>query len=256
MVVSTVDKALRIVLLLENRDQMGITAMAKSLRIAPSTVHRLVASLAAHDFIAQDPESRKYRLGMAVFRIGSSVAARFGVRSAALRTMEVLAEESAETVNLGVLVRRQLYYVEKIQTNDPIRVDLQVGHAVPAHCTAMGKVILAYLPTHTREALFRTAALERRTPRSIGDRATLNRELEKIRQRGYARDDSELIEGISCIAAPILSAAGIAIAAISVAGPSSRMSSSRVKRLIPLVMKAARTTSTEIRGLGMTSFRP
>jgi len=254
--VSTVDKALRIVELLENTGEMGITAIGKSLHLAPSTAHRLVASLANHDFIAQDPASRKYRLGMGVFRIGSSVAARFGVRSAALRNMEILAERSRETVNLGVLVRNDLFYVEKIQNNDPIRVDLQVGHAVPPHCTAMGKAILAWLPADALDMLFRTASLEKRTPRSIGNRAALKKELAVIRRRGYSLDDSELVEGISCIAAPILSSTGVALAAISVAGPSNRMTAARIRKLIPLVTTAAANTSSEIKDLGMASFRP
>ncbi len=253
---STVDKALRIVELLEKKGEMGITAIGKNLRLAPSTAHRLAASLAGHDFIAKDPATRRYRLGMGIFRIGSSVAARFGVRSAALPNMEILAERSGETVNLGVLVRDQLFYVEKIQNNDPIRVDLQVGHAVPAHCTALGKAILAWLPADAFDSLFSKSALERKTRRSIGDLAKLKKELAAIRQRGYSLDDSELVEGISCIAAPIRSSAGPAVAAISVAGPSIRMSAAKIRKLIPLVIRAAEKTSSEIRDQGLGPLRP
>jgi DNA-binding IclR family transcriptional regulator len=252
---STVDKALKIVELLENREDMGITAISRSLRLAPSTAHRLVASLAAHDFVVQDPETKRYRLGMRVFQLGSNVAARFGVRSAALRNMEVLVEETQETVNLGVLVRHELFYLEKIMHNDPIRVELQIGHAVPAHCTGLGKAILAYLPDNRLDALLPRLSLERRTSRSITNLPALRKELARIRRQGYAFDNSELIEGISCVAAPILTAGDIAIAAISVAGPSTRMSPGNIDRIIPLVKKAAEKTSREIQVLGVTTIR-
>jgi DNA-binding IclR family transcriptional regulator len=252
---STVDKALKIVELLEYREEMGITAISKSLQLAPSTAHRLVASLAAHDFIVQDPVTKRYRLGMRVFQLGSNVAARFGVRSAALRNMEILVEETQETVNLGVLVRHELFYLEKITHNDPIRIELQVGHAVPANCTGMGKAILAYLPPDRLDALLPRLSLERRTSRSITDLPTLKKELSVIRQQGYSFDNSELIEGISCVAAPILPSEDIALAAISVAGPSTRMGPAKINRVIPLVKKAAEKTSQEIQKLGMTTIR-
>ena len=234
---------------------MGITAISKSLRLAPSTAHRLVASLAAHDFIVQDSGTKRYRLGMRVFQLGSNVAARFGVRSAALRNMELLAEESEETVNLGVLVKYELFYLEKIQNNDPIRIELQVGHAVPAHCTSMGKAILAYMPPTKLDVLLSKVTLERKTSRSITDMKTLKKELAVIRQRGYAFDNSELIEGVSCVAAPILTSEDVAIAAISVAGPSYRMDPEKISSIIPMVRKAADRTSQEIQKLGMTSIR-
>jgi DNA-binding IclR family transcriptional regulator len=252
---STVDKALKIIELLETTEEMGITAISKSLKLAPSTAHRLVASLSAHDFIEQDPATKKYRLGMRVFQLGSNVVARFGIRSVALRNMEILSEETQETVNLGVLVRRELLYLEKIANRDPIRIELQVGHAVPANCTALGKVIFAYLPVDRQETLLSRASLERRTARSITDLPEFRKELELIRQQGYAYDNSELIEGISCIAAPILTSEDIAIAGISVAGPSSRMGADRVSRLMPLVKKAADATSAEVQRLGMTAAR-
>jgi DNA-binding IclR family transcriptional regulator len=192
---------------------------------------------------------------MRVFQLGSNVAARFGVRSVALRNMEILVEETGETVNLGVLVKHELYYLEKVSNNDPIRIELQVGHAVPANCTGMGKAILAYIPSDRLEVLLSRLTLERRTPRSITDPSILRKELQTIRQQGYSFDNSELIEGISCVASPILTSEDIAIAAISVAGPSTRMTPDKVNRIIPLVRKAAERTSQEVQKLGMTNIR-
>ncbi len=250
---STVDKALRIIEYLSHRDEAGISDISKRLKLAPSTAHRLVTSLAARDFIVQDTATKKYRLGMKIFQLGSNVANRFGVRSTALRTMEVLAEECGETVNLGVLVKGNVYYLEKITNNNPIRVELQVGHAVPAHCTAMGKAILAHLEPEKLDEQLSRMDLTGWTRHSITDIEALRRELALTRERGYAVEHDELIEGISCIAAPVFAAEDQVIAAISIAGTSARMTDDFLLTLVPLVKRAAGNTSREIQKAGLSS---
>jgi DNA-binding IclR family transcriptional regulator len=160
--------------------------------------------------------------------------------------MEKLSADSGETVNLGIINKADIIYLEKILNNDPIRIELQVGHSVPAHCTAMGKAILAFLPPEKLEVIVSTIRFEKRTAATIQDLATLKAELARIREEGYAIDNGELIEGIKCIAAPVSLPGRGAFAAISIAGPSFRLTEERVKKLIPLVMKAAEETSNYI----------
>jgi DNA-binding IclR family transcriptional regulator len=243
---STVDHALSVIEYLADRDEAGISEISRDLGLAPSTTHRLIASLASREYMVQNPKTKRYRLGIKIFQLGSSVSNRFGIRQAALINMEKLAIESGETVNLGILDRTNVIYLEKILNDDPIRIELQVGHAVPAHCTGLGKAILAYLPPDKLQSLLTSIQFEKRTKNTISNGDVLQAELIKIRKRGYALDHGELIEGIHCIAVPVFSQNNSVVAAISIAGPSFRMDSRRVKELVPLIKRAADDTSKYI----------
>ena len=243
---STVLHALQVLEHLAEVSEAGVSDISRSIGLAPSTTHRLLAALTSKEYLIQNPKSKKYQLGIKIFQLGSGIANRFGIRQAALISMEKLSADSGETVNLGIINKADIIYLEKILNNDPIRIELQVGHSVPAHCTAMGKAILAFLPPEKLEVIVSTIRFEKRTAATIQDLATLKTELARIRKEGYAIDNGELIEGIKCIAAPVSLPGRGAFAAISIAGPSFRLTEERVKKLIPLVMKAAEETSNYI----------
>jgi IclR family acetate operon transcriptional repressor len=245
---SSVDRALRIIELLEGKTAMTVAGISANLKMPRSTVHRLLTPLCAHEFIVRDTSRGKYQLGRRAFELGDCVAKRFGIGSFTISRMEVLAEASHETVNFGVLVNDKLFYLENITHDDEaIRVHLQVGSSVPPHCTALGKAILAFMAPEELESTLPILNLERRTPRSITQLADLREELVRIHRRGFAFDNSELCDGISCIAAPILSAEGFAIAAIGVSGPSLRMSPEKASIFIPVLRVAAAKISTAVR---------
>jgi IclR family acetate operon transcriptional repressor len=243
---STVDHALSVIEYLSEREEAGISEISRDIGLAPSTTHRLITSLATREYLVQNPRTRKYHLGIKIFQLGSAVANRFGIRQAALVNMEKLSFESGETVNLGILDKTNVIYLEKILNDDPIRIELQVGRAVPAHCTGLGKVMLAFQPSEKREALLSEISFEKRTKNTITSRDFLRTELERIRKQGYAVDNGELIEGIRCIAVPVFSQNQTVVAAISIAGPTFRLDSKRVKELVHLVKKAADDTSKYI----------
>jgi DNA-binding IclR family transcriptional regulator len=243
---STVLHALQVLEHLAEVSEAGVSEISRAVGLAPSTTHRLLAALASKEFLQQNPKTKKYQLGIKIFQLGSSVANRFGIRQAALVNMEKLAAESGETVNLGILNRAEVIYLEKILNDDPIRIELQVGHSVPAHCTAMGKAILAFQPPEKLEEIISSIKFEKRTNTTIADRESLRLELAAIKSKGYAIDDGELIEGIKCISAPVVLHQKGAVAAISIAGPSFRLTAARVMELVPLVRKAADETSKYI----------
>jgi DNA-binding IclR family transcriptional regulator len=243
---STVLHALQVLEHLAEVSEAGVSEISRAVGLAPSTTHRLLAALASKEFLQQNPKTKKYQLGIKIFQLGSSVANRFGIRQAALVNMEKLAAESGETVNLGILNRAEVIYLEKILNDDPIRIELQVGHSVPAHCTAMGKAILAFQPPEKLEEIISSIKFEKRTSTTIADRESLRLELAAIKSKGYAIDDGELIEGIKCISAPVVLHQKGAVAAISIAGPSFRLTAARVTELVPLVRKAADETSKYI----------
>jgi IclR family KDG regulon transcriptional repressor len=243
---STVLHALDVLEFLAERSESGVSEISKNLGLAPSTTHRLISSLASRGFLVQNPATKKYKLGVKIFQIGSSVVNRFGFRQAALVNMEKLAAESNETVNLGILDNDKVIYIEKILNDDPIRVELQIGHTVPAQCTGMGKAILAFLAPDKLESLLRNIRYEKRTGNSITGEERLRGELVKIREQGYALDDGELIEGIRCVAAPVFNKSGSVVAAVSIAGPSFRLTDNRIRELIPLVKTAADNTTKHL----------
>jgi len=243
---STIDHALTVIEYLAKREEAGISEMSRDLGLAPSTTHRLITSLTQREYLVQNSKTRKYQLGIKIFQLGSSVANRFGIRQAALVNMEKLAIDSGETVNLGILDKTNVIYLEKILNDDPIRIELQVGRAVPAHCTGLGKVMLAFQPTEKLEAILSEITFEKRTKNTIISKDVLRTELERIKKQGYAIDNGELIEGIRCIAVPVFSQNQTVVAAISIAGPNFRLSNKRVKELVHLVKKAADDTSKYI----------
>jgi DNA-binding IclR family transcriptional regulator len=168
------------------------------------------------------------------------------VRHAALVNMERLSVACGETVNLGILEKTSVIYLEKIQNDDPVRIELQVGRAVPAHCTGLGKAILAFQPPDRLEYFLSSICFENRTKNTIMSSEVLRAELQRIREQGYALDRGELIEGINCVAVPVFSHMKNAVAAISIAGPSYRLNDARMEELIPLVKRAAEDTSRYI----------
>lgn len=240
---STVDHALAVIEYLAEREEAGISQISRDIGLAASTTHRLIASLTQREYLVQNPKTKKYQLGLKIFQLGSSVANRFGIRQAAMVNMEKLSLESGETVNLGILDKTNVIYLEKILNDDPIRIELQVGRAVPAHCTGLGKAILAFQSPEKREAILSEISFDKRTKNTITSRDILRTELEKIRKQGYAIDNGELIEGIRCIAVPVFSQNQNVVAAISIAGPTFRLDNKRVKDLVQMVKKAADDTS-------------
>jgi DNA-binding IclR family transcriptional regulator len=243
---STVDHALMVIEYLSEKQEAGVSEISNSIGLAPSTTHRLIASLTSREYLIQNPKTRKYQLGIKIFQLGSTVANRFGIRQAALINMEKLAIESGETVNLGILDKTSVIYLEKILNDDPIRIELQVGRAVPAHCTGLGKAILAFQPQDKLDALLKVIRFHKRTKNTIVERGVLRKELETIRERGFAMDNGELIEGIRCIAVPVFSQNNTVVAAISIAGPTFRLDDKKIDELVPLVRRSAEETSKYI----------
>jgi DNA-binding IclR family transcriptional regulator len=197
-----------------------------------STVHRTVEQLREIGWLER--LAGGYRLGFGLFELGSLVSRRHDLREAALPFMTELYELTHEVVHLGLLECSDVVYLDKISGHRSATVPSRVGGRFPAHCSAIGKAMLAYA-----DAAQVDAALERglapRTPRTIVNPDALRLELERIRTRGVAIDHEEAMAGITCVAAPIRGA-GRAIAAVSVTGPVGRVD---VERLAPIVQAMA-----------------
>ncbi len=225
----TVSRSIDVLRCFENRSELRLTEIASELGLAKSTVFGIVATLENHRFLEQDERTGRYRLGIELFRLGTKV--RSDLLNLAKPHMEKLVAEYRETVHLVVPDQCNILYIHKIESPHSMRICSKVGERQPLYCTAVGKTILAYLSVEEREK--RMAAIDYRklTAHTIVDREVLCQQLAAARQSGVAYDLEELEKGLTCIAAPILDVATSPVAAISVAGPTVRMTPAAMKRI-------------------------
>ncbi len=226
----------------ESEYEMGISALATRLGLAKSTVHRLASTLVEYDILEQNRETGKYRLGLALFELGTLVRRKMDAASESQAQIHALADSSGETVQLAILDHLSVLYIRIRESRQAVRMSSGLGSRAPAHCTSVGKALLAYQPPEIVQQVIDNG-LKRYTVNTITERAALLEELASIRSRGYAIDDEEIEVGLRCIAAPIRDPSGPVVAAISVAAPVQRMSKKNVQTTVPSVVAAAEAIS-------------
>lgn len=225
--------------------ELGVTEIAGRLRLSKSTVHRLLRLLADRGFLAQDPRSRRYRLGLELLWLGSLVRDGIDLRREALPTMQRLQEQTGETVNLNVERDGHRICIEKVESTHPIRDFVEIGRPLPLYAGASGKVLLAHLPPARIDEVLRRADPAGVARRRVSRHALL-RQLEEIRRAGYAATSGERVEGASSVSAPIRDAEGHVVAGLSVSGPTYRFTAERVQRFARLVVQAAEEISRRL----------
>jgi len=254
--IKSIHKALDIleVLALEAKG-LGLTEISKKLNMQLSTAHRILSTLKHRGYIEQSSKKGKYRLGLKTLEIGLAMQAQLQLLERALPHLQNLAEATKETVNLAILDQDcdEVVYIAKIDSPEVLKTDIKVGTKLLAHCTALGKVLLAFLPEDefNRRFSYRNQ-LPTHTPRSLSTVEELKETLAKIRKQNFAIDNEEFKIGVKCVAAPIRDSTGKVIAAVSIAGPSSRLSSERIDEFRKLVVNTANEISVQ---LGFNTFR-
>lgn len=244
--VQVIDRALAILdSLALQKGSASLADLAESLHMHKSTVHRLMMSLERHRIIERDPRTGQYCLGMRLFELGSVAINRLDLRERAHRYMEKIMNHADETVHLCTLDQGEVLYLDKLEPSRSVRMACTIGRRNPAHCTAVGKAMLAWLPESEVEEVVQRHGMRRMTPKTITTLAELKAELARIRGRGYAIDDEEIEEGVRCVAAPVMDHLGLARAAISISAPSFRLPVERIPVLAELVMSATRELSVE-----------
>lgn len=218
-------------------DLMDLTALPKG------TLHRLLATLVEAKYVAVEPRDQTYRLGPRLFELAHRVWDATDLRGAAEPEMERLRTLTGETVRLGILDGDSILYVDQRDVARPLRVDNAVGRRAPLYASSLGKAMFAALAPSARARLLDQITLEPLTPRTITDRAQLERELDLIKGRAYALQVEELHEGISAVAAPVLDHRAQPIGAIGVVGPAFRLGTDRLHALGRDVLEASRRIS-------------
>lgn len=209
------------------RPVLGIADIADELGMSRSTTHRYLVTLVALGFVEQCA-SRKYRLRLRVTDLGMSALTSTALREHARPYLEELCQSSSYTVNIAVLDGAEILYVDRIRSfrrgQNKIDLNLRPGSRLPAYCTSLGKVLLAYLPDDEQRKVIDELRLTRRGPHSMTSKKALRMELEQIREAGLAVNDEELAEGLYSIAAPIRDVCREVVAAINIAAHASMIS--------------------------------
>ncbi|GAB6179825.1 IclR family transcriptional regulator [Desulfotomaculum defluvii] len=232
-IIQSVDRAISILEVLEKSSEpLGVTEISHRLDLHKSTTFGLLSTLERKNLVYQEPESGKYKLGLRLLELGEQVQQRMNLRHQARPFLKKLVEEFKETVHLVVKVENDYVYIDKVDGPQAIRMYSQIGKRALMHCSGVGKAILAFLPTNEQEKIMTGIELESFTPNTISNFDKLSKHLEEIRQKGYSIDDEEIEMGLRCVAAPILNHRGEAIAAISIAGPTTRMTYERIQDLV------------------------
>ncbi len=226
----TIEKASD-VLTLFNRDrpEWGVREVAGTLGLAKSSAHDLLNSLAQIGLLGKTEEGR-YRLGWRLVTLSETLLATTELRREARPILEELAAQYQETLHLAVLDDTSVVYVDKLEGRQAVRVELtSLGTRLYAHCSALGKVLLAHRPEMDVKRIVKVAGLPRFTPNTITDEGELEEALIKIRKQGYAYDLEEILPDLCCVGAPIRNYTGHVIAAISMSMPAYRFQRSQIE---------------------------
>jgi len=244
----TVKKAMDIMDCLgETGVPLSASEISRKLDMSRSTVYRLLTTLATGGYVSHDPTNpEKYRLGFKIPELASSLLGSIQLRQQALPFLQELKDIANETVHLVVMDRGKVTYIDKVECSQAVRMHSAIGRRGFAHCTAVGKAMLAFMSEKEVESIVEEHGLLACTPNTITDKEVLLRELERIQQQGYAVDDIENEEGIRCVGAPIFDHQGRPVAALSVSGPAFRLSMERVKELTGAVTSTAAKISRQL----------
>ena len=217
--------------------ELGITDIARALELSPSTVHRIARALVGGGFLEQNERTNRYQLGRAVLLLGQVAQRSFGF-DRAHPVVERLAEETGESVNLGIRDAVGGIVAVSVASKHHLRFHQPPGTRAPLHASAIGKALLAFGGALDDE-LDALAPLVPLTSATITSLPVLRAELARTRKRGWSFDDEESIGGVRCLGAPILGRDGRARAALALQGPSVRMPPERVEKLRPLLLRAS-----------------
>jgi DNA-binding IclR family transcriptional regulator len=210
---------------------LSVGEIAARSGLPKGTVHRLLSSLAYFDFVRQEPATRRYQLGFKLVELGNCLLNQIDLRDDARPHLITLAEAVQETVHLVVRDKDDALYIDKVALRPEtsgLQMVSRVGARTDLHSSAVGKILLAYLSDEELDGIVKRRGLARKTEKTITDPMDLQHHLAKVREQNLAIDDEENEKGIRCVGAPIRDASGMVVAALSISGPTARITRGRV----------------------------
>lgn len=244
--VGVLNKALRILDAVQGAASgLSLDEVSKGTGINKSTAYRMLSHLEREAYLMREADGH-YVIGTKIVQLAAQVNPHRIIREAARPVLRELLEATRETVNLGVLNGGMVLYVEVLETSYEFRLVSKIGTERPVYATSLGKALAAFAPADEIEPLLDSLSFQPYTPHTITTLAQFRPELDLIRRRGFAVDNEEAVLGARCVAAPVLNSSGEAVAAVSVAGPVTRIPSSKVPTFSVAVMRAAKAISANM----------
>jgi DNA-binding IclR family transcriptional regulator len=243
-VIQSVDRALRVLAVLSGARRMSLGEIAARLELPPSTVHGIVRTLVAHGMVLQERDSGRYRLGPATLRLGNVYLDTLDLRSRVVPWAEDLAVRTGFAIRTGVLLPPEVVVVHHAPRPDGSRQMPEVGIVIPAHASALGKVLLAYDETDREKLLAATSELPSMTGDTVTDPEALRVQLLEVHVTGLAAEVEEAVLGECSLAAPVVDASGTVVGAIGLVVPSTEWPVDPAA--VDALRTAARTTSREL----------
>ena len=246
--IKSIDKALDLLEFLSvNEQEIGITEISKKLHMGLSTVYRILTTLKSRGYVIQNQQTTKYRLGIKLFGLGYAVKSTKRLVEITKPYLKQLSQSTNETANLAILEGKEVIYIAKIESPEILTTNIKIGTRLPAHCTSLGKVLLASISNREFESLYKNdEPLPSLTSDSITSLEGLKKHLKKVKIQGYAVDREEYKIGINCVSVPIFSRNGEVIAAISITGPASRFTIDEIKEVKDELMNVSKEISNQL----------
>jgi DNA-binding IclR family transcriptional regulator len=229
----------------EAEPELGVVELGKRLDLHKSTVSRILTTLQEEGLVSQNSETGKYRLGVGLVSLAGVALGRLNVRGVSQPHLNGLVELSQETVNVVVRDGRECVNVERVASPKQIRYVGWIGRRMPLHCTAAGKVLLAFMEQPERDALLH-GPLTKYTPKTITKKSEMENDLSRVCQQGYAVVHEEFEDEFSAIAAPVFNHTRKVAGAISISGPTYRMGPGQIDNFIQPLLETANTASAEM----------
>ncbi|RGE16303.1 IclR family transcriptional regulator [Leucobacter sp. wl10] len=242
---ATTRAASLLLLFLSGESAWGVSGIAREMGLAKSVVHRMLQSFVAHGFLVRSPETRKYSLGPAVAALGAAALRSSDLRLAARPGLARLRAATGETVTLCALIDTQRVFIDQLETTHEMKITVALGRQYPLTAGATGRVLLAYLPESKRERILATEPTKL-TDQTIPTAEALRDDCERIRELGYAISQGERQSGAASVAAPVFDLDGEVVGAITVCGPTSRLSRERLDDLSAPLTTVTREVSARL----------
>ena len=245
-ILSSVRNALRILKSFSTFEpNQRVGELSESLGLAKSTVSRLLSTLASEGFVVKDEKTSAYRLGLSVLTLGGIMTNDLEIHKEAAPVLNKLVSDTGETAHLAILDGLDTIYIHKEECNHPVRILTHLGRRNPSYCTSSGKVLLAFSKSRVVEEVIENG-LVRHLPNTTTDPKQLRKDLETIREQGYAVSTEELTEGTRSVAAPIRDHTGKVVSAVTVVGPIQRMTDHKINQFVKKVKEAGDEASERL----------
>lgn len=246
-IIQSVERALKIMNLFdESSPELKLTEICEKMDLHKSTVHSLLQTLVKHQYMEQNPENGKYKLGLKLVERGNFVVRTIDIRQVARPYLLDLSMKTGQTVHLGILNGQEGVYIDKIEGEDTIIRFSRVGKGIPLHTTAIGKVLLAFQEPKEIEKILENYNFTKQTDYSITERDELLQQLDAVHQQGYAVDNQENELGVRCIATPLLNYDNKVVAGVSVSTLTSRVDDEQLEKYIKMLKQTGREISKKL----------